>query len=514
MNGVSLSFCCEGRAARAWPRRLARSAIAVAAKAARLKPGCATTTSAMAMRSRQMLSIIGWPGMAQESTSAIPPSAKIRSVACSTTSTPGENFAKAGSIGDLAKPGLTAIDDGVERGDGPAIEFKVPEAEPSVPGKRRAGVPQRSRGLCVGLERRAAPALPAGRFDIEEARDPGQGVFARRQAAGHEMPRLGEARLEPAVFLAALALEVPLEPRIEAAGDLKACAVPALDLGDLACRRQGLPRGAIARNGLDQDGCPHVAEKGRERRDGEVGVQMRRTEGGDGRGPVAEQRQRQAAADHRHGQAEAIAVLDQGEVTPKVPQAGQNQFRVVRTAGRQAAGGEVPGRGFGAQTSGNEAALHQCPVWHKHGTARARPVPATKKPASRPAFQINRLSARSGVGLDGQNLTALVNAGLQVDVVRAAKLTRLLVLDPGHGAELVAGPAHADAALGHFLAWNGHCRTPCDCGAGTAAPLKLGRLIPALSAQGKRDRGPFPPSAPGSCWRWTGPPWRAFQRCA
>ncbi len=41
----------------------------------------------------------------------------------------------------------------------------------------------------------------------------------------------------------------------------------------------------------------------------------------------------------------------------------------------------------------NKAAVHQCPVWHKHGRDRARPVPATKKPASRPAFQIKMLSA-------------------------------------------------------------------------------------------------------------------------
>jgi hypothetical protein len=41
-------------------------------------------------------------------------------------------------------------------------------------------------------------------------------------------------------------------------------------------------------------------------------------------------------------------------------------------------------------------------------------------------------------------------------MVGAAQFARLLVFDPGHRLHLLAGTAHADAALGHFLAWNSH----------------------------------------------------------
>ena len=55
-----------------------------------------------------------------------------------------------------------------------------------------------------------------------------------------------------------------------------------------------------------------------------------------------------------------------------------------------------------------------------------------------------------------QDLAALIHAGLEVDMMRTAQFAGLLVLDPGHCLKLVSRAAHADAAAGHFLAWNGH----------------------------------------------------------
>src|SRR5262249_26512444 len=55
-----------------------------------------------------------------------------------------------------------------------------------------------------------------------------------------------------------------------------------------------------------------------------------------------------------------------------------------------------------------------------------------------------------------EDLAALIHAGLEVDMMGAPELTRLLVLDPGDGLKLMARAAHANAAAGHFLAWNGH----------------------------------------------------------
>jgi hypothetical protein len=60
------------------------------------------------------------------------------------------------------------------------------------------------------------------------------------------------------------------------------------------------------------------------------------------------------------------------------------------------------------------------------------------------------------VNLNVENLATAVHAGLEVNVVRATKLTGFLVFDPGDGLHLLAGTAHTDAAFGHFSAWNGH----------------------------------------------------------
>src|SRR5690349_5791131 len=68
--------------------------------------------------------------------------------------------------------------------------------------------------------------------------------------------------------------------------------------------------------------------------------------------------------------------------------------------------------------------------------------------------QRSAMSLVLALGLE--NLAALIHAGLEVDMMRAAEFTGLLVLDPGDGLKLVARAAHADAAAGHFLAWNSH----------------------------------------------------------
>jgi hypothetical protein len=82
-------------------------------------------------------------------------------------------------------------------------------------------------------------------------------------------------------------------------------------------------------------------------------------------------------------------------------------------------------------------------------------VPAKKKTGQRPVLK--RLNARKlSVSLHIENLTATIHAGFQVNVVRAAKLARGFVFDPGDRLHLLAGTAHADAAFGHFSAWNGH----------------------------------------------------------
>jgi hypothetical protein len=70
-----------------------------------------------------------------------------------------------------------------------------------------------------------------------------------------------------------------------------------------------------------------------------------------------------------------------------------------------------------------------------------------------PDFMLNRWLS---VSFNRENLTALVHAGFQVNVVRTAQFTRSFVFNPGYGLHLLAGAAHANAALGHFFAWNSH----------------------------------------------------------
>jgi hypothetical protein len=94
--------------------------------------------------------------------------------------------------------------------------------------------------------------------------------------------------------------------------------------------------------------------------------------------------------------------------------------------------------------------------------------------------QIDKL--KSAFSLGRQNLAALVEAGLQVDVVGAAKFAGLLVLDPGHGLLMVARTAHADAALGHFFAWNSHLKLHREKARGTAHALQLAGLLTQTKA--------------------------------
>src|SRR5690606_34686984 len=62
------------------------------------------------------------------------------------------------------------------------------------------------------------------------------------------------------------------------------------------------------------------------------------------------------------------------------------------------------------------------------------------------------------VFLGRQNLTAAIGAGLQVDVVRAAQLARVLVLDVRVGPQGVVGAAHIATGGRYFALRNGHVR--------------------------------------------------------
>src|SRR5665647_3200076 len=61
-----------------------------------------------------------------------------------------------------------------------------------------------------------------------------------------------------------------------------------------------------------------------------------------------------------------------------------------------------------------------------------------------------------GFGLHLQNLTAFVHAGLQVDVVRTAQFTGILVLDIGRALERVGRTAHAAARRRGFSFRHSH----------------------------------------------------------
>src|SRR5215204_2921454 len=71
------------------------------------------------------------------------------------------------------------------------------------------------------------------------------------------------------------------------------------------------------------------------------------------------------------------------------------------------------------------------------------------------------LPERSGLrGLHLEDLAAAVHAGLEVDMVRAAKLARILVLDIGRGFERVGRAAHAAARRRGLSSRNGHGSSP------------------------------------------------------
>src|SRR5438132_44548 len=67
---------------------------------------------------------------------------------------------------------------------------------------------------------------------------------------------------------------------------------------------------------------------------------------------------------------------------------------------------------------------------------------------------------KSGFGLDLEHLPAGIHTGLQVDVVRTAQFTRILVLDIGWLLQGVGGPAHAAARRRGFSFRNGHGKSP------------------------------------------------------
>src|SRR5215218_4868459 len=72
-----------------------------------------------------------------------------------------------------------------------------------------------------------------------------------------------------------------------------------------------------------------------------------------------------------------------------------------------------------------------------------------------------RLPESSGLrGFHLEDLAAAVHAGLEVDVVRAAKLARILVLDIGRGLERVGRAAHAAARRRGLSFRNGHGSSP------------------------------------------------------
>ena len=62
------------------------------------------------------------------------------------------------------------------------------------------------------------------------------------------------------------------------------------------------------------------------------------------------------------------------------------------------------------------------------------------------------------VFLRGQNLTALVHAGLQIDMVRALQFAGFLVFDKAVGAQGVMRATHVATGRGYFAFRNGHGR--------------------------------------------------------
>src|SRR5215204_2373996 len=71
------------------------------------------------------------------------------------------------------------------------------------------------------------------------------------------------------------------------------------------------------------------------------------------------------------------------------------------------------------------------------------------------------LPERSGLrGFHLEDLATAVHAGLEVDVVRSAKLARILVLDIGRGFERVGRAAHAAARRRGLSFRNGHGSSP------------------------------------------------------
>jgi hypothetical protein len=70
----------------------------------------------------------------------------------------------------------------------------------------------------------------------------------------------------------------------------------------------------------------------------------------------------------------------------------------------------------------------------------------------------NMLTRVLSVSLNVHNLTALVHAGLQINVVWTAQFAGGLVLNPSHSLHFLARAAHADTATGHLFAWNSHIK--------------------------------------------------------
>src|SRR5690606_36302424 len=95
--------------------------------------------------------------------------------------------------------------------------------------------------------------------------------------------------------------------------------------------------------------------------------------------------------------------------------------------------------------------LHTPSITHENG-ARCHRAPS-KLSSGR-----SRSDPKDLVFLLGQDLTAFVHAGLQVDVVRTTQFAGVLVFDIGVGAQGVMSATHVATRGGGFALRNGHVR--------------------------------------------------------
>src|SRR6185312_15908800 len=95
----------------------------------------------------------------------------------------------------------------------------------------------------------------------------------------------------------------------------------------------------------------------------------------------------------------------------------------------------------------------------QHSVFATRTLPLQRRkdaPGALPRRQLLPQPQASDFGLRLENLPAAVLAGLDVDVVGAAALAGILVLDVGRGGERVMRTAHASLHARYFLPRNCH----------------------------------------------------------